>query len=493
MVFGLAILGGVGLADADISASHCDSPPSTTPPPPTPPPCSRACGESFNYCMQVQQSYAVCRSEIDLEIEPASVECSSWCTNTASMAAHANGWQLQIEADPAIAQLSPGEEQAAQLLKQAIEYVEQVRSTTIIGPVVSRAWDEATPSQPALAALHALAIKVSKISEPTPHHNWPITHLGGQLETLAVSTGALELKAFSGMLRDRDFLLDTLNFQARLDHLTAVMGHFVAAGREDLGQKYFDRQVGAGGPLDSSIAPANVHHLVEHWWYGRCAATMCPPLRPFGALEGTDVDKILPAGLADTLRLNFGGLADEARTFLKEEPGDIWPGILSGGHWQGAVLYRSSIFVDEGRARDAAWNNHGCGKLPLTCSLIRGRLRSEAWGFRKGSMDLTEPMNQEEVTYFSLGPNQFVPQHTGQQGRVNVHLCLLNCERSFVETNFTKLQYRTGELMAFDDGLFHSIQNHDPVHTRVILAIGVMHPQRTESRDFCYPERSGYD
>ena len=45
-----------------------------------------------------------------------------------------------------------GEEKAARFLSQVKRYAEQ-RSTAIIGPVVSRAWERETPSHSALAAL----------------------------------------------------------------------------------------------------------------------------------------------------------------------------------------------------------------------------------------------------------------------------------------------------------------------------------------------------
>lgn len=387
-----------------------------------------------------------------------------------------------------------GEEKAARFLSQVKRYAEQ-RSTAIIGPVVSRAWERETPSHSALATLEISAADVAAIPEPTQYGNEPVEALIDSVEEFALS-GALELHVLAAILRSHPSRLVNLDFEQRFAYVSTAVGSFVAGRREDLARAYFAKETGVGGALDRSAAPPHVQHLLRDWWFGRTPWPVCPPLAATESAEGQAVDALLPDGLAADLRRHWEQIAAEARQLLSQrgELGDIWPRIYPGGHWQGVPLYLSSLLVNQRRQQNATWREGnqrpGCRKFPFTCGLLRGRMRSERWGLRTTTH---APRNEEEVTFFLLGPSQVVPHHTGQQGRVNVHLCLLNCERAAVQANGSTLQYRAGGLLAFDDGLYHSVQNHDPANTRVVLGLGVVHPQKSEEHAYCWSSRGGLE
>jgi hypothetical protein len=474
------------------------------PPAPPPPPCTSACAEVFDGCIGVKDSYAICRSELDLGVGPFNQVCNAWCVDTDSMVSHALDWRSSVEEQPELARDVRWEEKAVLFLKQVKEYAERIRSVSIIGPVVSRAWNDSTPSYGALAELEASAADVARIPQPTPYGNKPVDRLIEILEELAVVGGALELHVLGAILRAHPSRLVGLDFQERYDYVSTTVSYFVAGQREDLAQPYFDQEVGAGGSMDRGAAPPHLQHLLQAWWFGRTPWPMCPPLAAMESVEGTAVDAILPVGLAADLRRNWERIADESRALIGERShlGDIWPRIYSGGHWQGAPLYHSGEFNREKSVQNATWHDvraderqenerPGCGNFPFTCSLLKGRLRSEKLGLRRATYS---PTNEEEATLFLLGPNQTAPHHVGQQGRINVHLCLLNCNLASVYVNGsqTHLRYRAGELLAFDDGLHHSIVNHDPFNSRVILAIGVMQPARTEAHRYCFSKSTPY-
>jgi len=338
-----------------------------------------------------------------------------------------------------------GEEKAARFLSQVKRYAEQ-RSTAIIGPVVSRAWERETPSHSALATLEISAADVAAIPEPTQYGNEPVEALIDSVEEFALS-GALELHVLAAILRSHPSRLVNLDFEQRFAYVSTAVGSFVAGRREDLARAYFAKETGVGGAIDRSAAPPHVQHLLRDWWFGRTPWPVCPPLAATESAEGQAVDALLPDGLAADLRRHWEQIAAEARQLLSQrgELGDIWPRIYPGGHWQGVPLYLSSLLVNQRRQQNATWREGnqrpGCRKFPFTCGLLRGRMRSERWGLRTTTH---APRNEEEVTFFLLGPSQVVPHHTGQQGRVNVHLCLLNCERAAVQANGSTLQYRAG-------------------------------------------------
>ena len=206
------------------------------------------------------------------------------------------------------------------------------------------------------------------------------------------------------------------------------------------------------------------------------AQPLCPPLPRYGLIKGRVVDDLLAPGLAATLRRTWRQIATEARALQFQ--GNAWPSISSMGTWQSTVLYR----------RAHGWTE--CARMPLTCRLLHGRLRTDQPG---GARELHEGLhtrsgNEEEVAVFSLRGRSHVPPHLGSSARVNVHLCLLNCLDSYLELGGgqalggERMRYSEGELIAFDDSTLHGIENLGTT-SRVVLVIGVLHPGLTAAHN----------
>ena len=104
--------------------------------------------------------------------------------------------------------------------------------------------------------------------------------------------------------------------------------------------------------------------------------------------------------------------------------------------------------------------------------------------------------NAEEITLFNLHWRSHVPPHYGSPERINVHLCLLNCEESYLELaggpalGGERVPYREGEMIAFDDAVAHGIENLGHA-SRVILTVGVLHPRLSSEHRVCEPESRG--
>ena len=151
--------------------------------------------------------------------------------------------------------------------------------------------------------------------------------------------------------------------------------------------------------------------------------------------------------------------------------------------WQGVKLYNVN----------QKWDPANCQRVPQTCELLRGRLRSERPTIIH---ELNEKVasviefNVEEVVIFSLSGRSHVPPHVGSPLRVNVHLCLLHCEESYLEVGGgpslggARVSYQQGELLAFDDAVMHGIENLGQ-EARVILTIGVLHPELSKEHRAC--------
>ena len=63
----------------------------------------------------------------------------------------------------------------------------------------------------------------------------------------------------------------------------------------------------------------------------------------------------------------------------------------------------------------------------------------------------------EVVILFRISPGGWVPLHSGQPQRVNVHFCLLNCEGANITVNGTTLDYHDGTTFAFEDRMWHEL------------------------------------
>lgn len=69
-----------------------------------------------------------------------------------------------------------------------------------------------------------------------------------------------------------------------------------------------------------------------------------------------------------------------------------------------------------------------------------------------------------------------------QDARVNVHMCLLNCEDSQLMVAGHSHQYTAGSLVAFEDRAMHEIINSGS-KDRILLAVSVLRSDVVRSGD----------
>ena len=88
----------------------------------------------------------------------------------------------------------------------------------------------------------------------------------------------------------------------------------------------------------------------------------------------------------------------------------------------------------------------------------------------------------EAVILFRVKAGGMANLHNGQDARVNVHMCLLNCNESTLIVAGDAHRYTAGHLVAFEDRAMHEILNAGE-QDRILLAVAVLHPdlERTGS------------
>jgi hypothetical protein len=197
-------------------------------------------------------------------------------------------------------------------------------------------------------------------------------------------------------------------------------------------------------------------------------------------------ESVLPGGTATALQAQYSQITTEARAAAPElatQPG-AFPGITSGTQWTKLVLYSAA----------KGWDPKLCAVMPTVCELLRGKLRTEqpevrALYQRDGSM-LTMSGNDEEVVLFRVKAQGMATLHQGQDPRVNVHLCLLNCNQSKILVAGEVMNYHDSAFFAFEDRADHEIINMDADQDRINLAIGVLHPDyRPNQEEHLAPHR----
>lgn len=195
------------------------------------------------------------------------------------------------------------------------------------------------------------------------------------------------------------------------------------------------------------------------------------------AVAPADALAALPRGLAERLRQEWPLLAAEVTAgggaaLLGRAPGeagDAYPGIVQGGQWTKLTIY------DAGRG----WRDQHCSELfPRLCQMLRGQLRSDTERGRDWVKRGVITGNDELVALFGVRSAGWVPIHAGQDVRINVHLCLANCNDSKIEVAGESLIYQDGSLFAFEDRADHEILNNGKIgnRERLNLVIGVLHP-----------------
>ena len=186
-------------------------------------------------------------------------------------------------------------------------------------------------------------------------------------------------------------------------------------------------------------------------------------------------ENVLPKDVVSRIRRDWRLLAEEAKALVPMLNGqrDAYPGIVPGRQWQQLVLYDLDrpFFEKTG----SGWRENLCTQVPRICGLVRGRMQTEIPGSPAWRLARQEELlggNDELVGIFGIKGKGWAPDHNGQDARVNVHLCLLNCGQSRLVLGFNQtLEYFDGSLFAFEDRQDHELFN-EAEETRVNL-VGV--------------------
>ena len=185
-----------------------------------------------------------------------------------------------------------------------------------------------------------------------------------------------------------------------------------------------------------------------------------------------DAHEMLPKGVGEDLLAAYSEIAAEAAaaTSPADSPmaqqGDAYESIAADKKWTKLVLYDAR----------AGWNEELCKNLGTVCRLLRGKFRTEQEPLRSAYQTGLLPYGDEAVILFRVAAGGTAPLHMGQDARINVHLCLLNCNSSQIAVGGDLRNYSDSSLFAFEDRADHEIINHDRQNDRISLTIGVLHP-----------------
>eukprot|EP00931_Biecheleriopsis_adriatica_P088575 TRINITY_DN62867_c0_g1_i1.p1 TRINITY_DN62867_c0_g1~~TRINITY_DN62867_c0_g1_i1.p1 ORF type:complete len:428 (+),score=44.63 TRINITY_DN62867_c0_g1_i1:34-1317(+) len=319
-----------------------------------------------------------------------------------------------------------------------------------------------------LEAQHALIKIVPRIS------NEDIAPFG--LLVLQFTRALHELRWFYGYCLEEKLARDVeagsfaiLNYQGHVRPLqvdfNVAAQHYKQAGRYDEALRFLNRAkswTDSGGPPTvrgrtiGDYFPFGIYRIGEE------------PLPSVSSVDlTTDADSFLTAGVAADLRTHWKQIAAEALNLRFKD--DAFGSIVQGQQWQSIVAYQ--MFQ--------GWHKKPCSVMKTLCKLLKGRMESETTNRRpRNKEEGVHYTNDEAVTLFSVSPGGWVPVHSGQDCRINVHLCLLNCEKAWLEVGGSrKHYYKAGELVAFHDALDHEIVNEDRENSRIIVHIAVLHPE----------------
>jgi hypothetical protein len=219
------------------------------------------------------------------------------------------------------------------------------------------------------------------------------------------------------------------------------------------------------------------------WFYDtgdfrRVGGLPWPGLRP---LTWPDPASVLPPGVADDLLSSYSNIATQAQTMraLLSQQDDAYPEIAQKKQWTKIVLYSAA----------GGWDMQLCAKFSTICELLRGKLKSEQPTIRSLYEQEMLPPTDEAVILFRVAAGGSAHLHDGQDARINVHLCLLDCNASEIVVAGDARSYADGSLFAFEDRADHEIINRGE-HDRLLLTIGVFHPDYDPATDeFASPQQ----
>lgn len=271
------------------------------------------------------------------------------------------------------------------------------------------------------------------------------------------------------------FMAQKVHWQAGSTHLVAhVLQTYKQAGRSDEVHRFHARARTWRACVPPPPVSLGITGMsVEEYWPlpERSSGRPIPRLRSIRLTDDiAELGRILPAGVVGGLSKHWPKIAKAARKLRFY--GDAFPKLVTGNQWQRLDLY----------TQKGGWSEEGCTQVSALCMFLRGKMKSESVALKHlhrflGSWILG---NDECVTIFRLAPHGWAPVHSGQDARVNVHLCLLNCDRSWIRVgNSGKHFYRAGSILAFHDSFDHEVYNEDPIQDRIILHIATYHPDLT--------------
>lgn len=317
-------------------------------------------------------------------------------------------------------------------------------------------------------------LKEYRTHEPPGNTRWErFTHW---LSELALDTEAHELDALVATVMESMLFRhveqgqiehdkeDRMNVLAG-DVMDLVILHFVRAGWVERAEAFFHKLLALKLNVVRAAWGHNDFRRVTAAWDTR------PDMRPLDPGPSLAPEKVLPAGMAEALRSKWRLFAQEAKSAVealtREEDG--YPGITRGKQWQKLELYTAG----------SGWVEDRCRRFtPFLCDYFKGKLKTETDPeARKWVRKRVVHSNDEVVGLFGITGNEgWALVHNGQDLRINVHLCLLNCNYTRVVVGLNRtLSYFDGSLFAFEDRHYHELFNEGP-EMRVNLVIGVLHP-----------------
>eukprot|EP01052_Picozoa_sp_SAG31_P014121 SAG31_NODE_867_length_11367_cov_25.365992_3_plen_456_part_00 len=165
---------------------------------------------------------------------------------------------------------------------------------------------------------------------------------------------------------------------------------------------------------------------------------------------------------------------------LVSRQSDAYPTITGKRQWTKLMLYSATT----------GWDENLCRSAPTVCNLLRGKMRTEQPAVKTSYEQTMLSTNDEAVILFRVAAGGMAYLHEGQDPRINVHLCLINCNGSKIVVAGEKKDYYDGILFAFEDRADHEIINTYDDKDRISLTIGVLHPDYDPTKEeFLSPQQ----
>lgn len=293
------------------------------------------------------------------------------------------------------------------------------------------------------------------------------------IDQLATTSEAFELRALTVPISEAMWLLlreDALLHGLRANDRgsTSMLSQIPAqilqtakqSGNLQLAERFFQRM------LSHEVAPGVRPYS---WFYDtgdirRVGGLPWPGLRP---LTWPEPASVLPPGVAAEMQRLYPEIAMQARTMrtVLSQQDDAYPEIAQKKQWTKLVLYSAT----------GGWDPQLCASFSIVCELLRGKMKSENPLVRSMYEQEMLPPTDEAVILFRVAAGGAAHLHDGQDARINVHLCLLDCNASEIVVAGDARPYTDGSLFAFEDRADHEIINRGELD-RLLLTIGVFHP-----------------